>query len=218
MMPGTMYSSPDYAMGASEPAQPVTRAEKAKAEAEIKRMRRELKGWLKFRSINNAVSMGKHKARVSSLQARKMIEHGRDWRLEQKIGNGLHVLLSEIFDASQLPSPDLHKDPDAAAKLAKIAIAGKVSGEAPSQEGQGAFWVWPAVAVVGLVLFTVIFKIRSDAATAQEKERIECIKMGACTDYGFWIKMGVLGAGVYVAWQFFGLKEVANRARRKAAG
>jgi hypothetical protein len=192
---------------------PVTASERARAETEIKKMRKALVGWLRYRELNNAVAEGRAKAKVSPGLAKKMVETGRDWGLEQKLAAELHVLLSETFDAGQLPSPDVYQDPNAAVRLAQIAISGKLPGEAVAPGPQGLFWLWPAVVVVGLVLFTIVFKIRSDAETAQEKERIECIKMGACTDYGFWLKLGGVALLGWIVWDKFGGREFAGRAR-----
>lgn len=195
---------------------PVTLAEKAKAEAELRKMKSSLVGWLKYRAINNEVAAGTRKAKIPPGLAKKNIEEGRDWGLEQKLANQLHVLLSETFDAGQLPTPSLQRDPEAAVKLAQIAIAGKVSGESAGPAGVGLFWMWPAVVVVGLVLFTVVYKIRSDAALAEEKERIECVKMGACTDYGFWLKLGGVAVLGWFVWDKFGGREAAGRLRSRA--
>jgi hypothetical protein len=212
----SIYSAPDYSMGKHE-ALPVTAAEKSRAEVELAKMRRSLRGWLKYRNLNNAVVAGRAKAKVPPGLAKKMIESGRDWGLEQRLGKQLYVLLSEVFDAQQLPDP---RDPDAAVKLAEIAIAGRLPMESttPGPEAQGLIWLWPAVVVVGLVLFTVVFKIRSDASLAEEKEKIECVKMGACTDYGFWLKLGGVALIGWLAWDKFGLRELATRSRSKAGG
>ncbi len=208
------YGTVNYAMGAN--AAPVTLAEKAKAEAEIHKMRSALTGWLRYREINNAVVAGKAKAKVPPGLAKKMIESGRDWGLEQKLANQLHVLLSETFDAGQLPSPNLVKDPEAAVKLAQIAIAGRLPSDGAAPAAAGMIWLWPAVVVVGLVLFTVVFKIRSDAALAEEKERLACVQMGACTDYGFWLKLGGVALLAWLAWDKFGLREAAGRLKGRA--
>jgi hypothetical protein len=207
----SIYAAPNYAMGDA----PVTAVEKLRAEVELGKMRSSLRGWLKYRSLNNAVAEGRAKSKVPPGLAKKMLDTSRDWPLEQKLAKQLYVLLSEVFDSQMLPDP---RDPDAAAKLAEIAIAGKLSSEAQGAQAQGFFWMWPAVIVVGGVLFTIVFKIRSDAALAEEKERLECIKLGACTDYGFWLKVAGVGVIAWLAWDKFGLREAAGRVRSKAGG
>lgn len=212
-----LYSAPSYAMGAAE-AGAVTPAEKAQAEAAIRKMRRALKGWLKYRMLNNAAAAGQIAAKVPPGIAKKIVSESRDWALEQRIATRLHALLSEMFDAQTLPNPDVSRDPDAAVKLAQIAISGRLPSESAAPAAQGLIWLWPAVVVVGLVLVTLMFKIRSDAALAEERERMECIKMGACTDYGFWLKLGGITVAVWLAWDKFGLREAVGRLRKKAAG
>ena len=198
------------------PAAPITAAEKAKAEARIRGMRRSLKEWLKFRTRMDDAATGKRKAKVPVHVLAKTLPLSRDWALEQRIAVQLHALLSEMMDANQLPSPDVSKDPNAAVKLANIAISGGLPAEVASPVAQGIFWLWPAAIVVGMVLFTIMSKISSDADVAKEKERLECIKAGACTDAGFWLKMGGVAVLAWVAWDKFGLKELAGKARRKA--
>jgi hypothetical protein len=205
-------------MGKDEVMQSVTSAERARAEVELRKMKKALTGWLKFRRLNNEVAAGRAKAKVPPGLAKKMIESGRDFSLEQKLARQLHVLLAEVFDASQLPQPDIRRDPDAAVKLAEIAISGKLPSEAPSPEAQGLIWLWPAAIVVGLVLFTIVFKIKSDADLAMEKERELSIRSGARTDYGFWLKAASVVAIAWLAWDKFGLREAAGRLKRKGGG
>jgi hypothetical protein len=207
----SIYGTVNYAMGDAQ----VTQSEKARAETELRKMKTALTGWLKYRRLNDAVVAGQVKAKVPPGLAKKMLDVSRDWPLEQRLSKQLFVLLSEVFDSSQLPDP---RDPNAAVKLAEIAVAGQLPKEAQGAQAQGLFWLWPAVVVVGGVLFTVVYKIRSDASLAEEKERIECIKMGACTDYGFWIKIAGVGVIAWLAWDKFGLREAATRARSKAGG
>lgn len=189
-----MQALSDIYEGASEPKlpAPITPAEKAKAEVRIRKMRASLKEWLKFRGRMDDVATGKRKAKVPAHVVAKTLPLSRDWGLEQRIAVQLHALLSEVRDANSLPNPDIAKNPNAAVELAEIAIAGKLPSEANAPSAQGFIWLWPAVVVVGLVMFTIMSKISSDADVAKEKERIECIKAGACTDSGFWLKMAGL--------------------------
>jgi hypothetical protein len=103
-------------------------------------------------------------------------------------------------------------------ELAKIAIAGKLPEEAQAPEAQGflpVVFIWPVVIIVGMVLWTIMTKIRNDADVAKEKERIECIKSGACTDYGFWLKLGGIALAGWIVWDKMGLREaVKPKARR----
>lgn len=189
----------------------VTAEEKRKAEAELRGMKRSLKGWLKYRDRINAVATGRLKGKVPAHVARIMVERNRDWAREQTLALELYALLSEMMDPQRLPDPDLSKDPDAAAKLARIAIAGKVEGEGAA-EAQGVFWLWPAVVVVGLVMFAIVTKIRSDADVLKEQARMECIKAGACTDYGFWLKVGGMVMVGWFAWEKLGVGEKVKKA------
>ena len=185
---------------------PVSNSEKARAEREIRRMRRSLESWLKFRRRNDQAAMGKAKSRVPAHVLAKVLPQSRDWALEQRLAVQLHALLSEIMDASQLPGPDISKNPNAAVDLAMIAISGKMPQEARSPSAQGIVWLWPVAIIVGAVMFTLMSKISSDADVAKEKERLECIKSGACTDSGFWLKMGAIGVLAWIAWDKLGLK------------
>lgn len=203
-----IYSSPAYQMGASETA--ITKQENAHAKKEIRRLRRSLKGWLEFRKRNDEVAAGLRKARISQETAAERLPQVRDWALEQRMALELHALLGEIFDSSKLPSPDISKDPQAAVKLAQIAVSGKLPEEATSPSPQGMIWLWPAAVVVGLLLVTIMTKISSDADVAKEKERLECIKTGACTDYGFWLKVGGIALGAWIVWDKFGLREAVG--------
>lgn len=198
-----IYSGPDYQMG---DVANVSAAETAHAESMLKSMRSSLQGWLKYRRFNNEAAAGKRKAKMSPQYLARALPQRRDYALEQRLANEIHALLSEIMDASSLPNPDLAKDPNAAAKLATIAVAGKLPGEAQTPSPQGLVWLWPAVIVVGLVLTTISSKIKADADLAKEKEHYECIKSGACTDYGFWLKVGGAVVVGWIIWDKFDLR------------
>jgi hypothetical protein len=208
LRPGAVHRAPRAPVKRPLPPQArsprVTAEEKRKAETELRSMKRSLKDWLKFRDINNAVATGRTKGKYPTHVARIMIKRNRDWAHEQTLALELYALLSEVMDPQNLPDPDLSKDSDAAAKLARIAIAGKVEGEGPA-EAQGLIWLWPAVVVVGLVMFAIVTKIRSDADVAKERERYECIRQGKCTDYGFWLKVGGMVMVGWFAWEKLGV-------------
>lgn len=193
--------------------QPVTPAEKLKAERRIRKMRRSLKRWLKKRHINDEAAMGRRKAKVPASVLAKTLPLARDWKLEQRLGIQMHGLLSEFMDAAQLPNPDISKDPNAAVKLAQIVISGKLPSEANAHQSQGLIplLIWPVVIVVGMVMFTIMSKISSDADLAELKEHNRCIESGACTDSGFWLKMGAIAVVGWVAWDKLGVKKAFKR-------
>ena len=197
-----IYSGPDYQMG---DVANVSAAETVHAESVLRNMRSSLKGWLKYRRINDEVASGKRKVKVSPAYLARILPP-RDYVLEQRLANEIHALLSEVMDAGQLPDPNLNRDPDAAVKLAAIAITGKLPGEAQSPSAQGIIWLWPVVIVVGLVLMTISSKIKADADLAKEKEHYKCIKSGECTDYGFWLKVGGVALAAWIIWDKFNLR------------
>jgi len=199
------------AMGDAKVVAPVTPAEKSKAEKRIKSMRRKLTKWIKARQINDEAAMGKRKAKVPAAVLAKTLPLARDWKLEQRLAVQLHALLSEVMDASQLPNPDISKDPNAAVKLAQIAISGKLGGEAVSPSPQGIIWLWPVVVVVGMVMFTIMGKISSDADLAELKEMNRCKETGACTDEGFWLKMAGIALVGWIAWDKLGVKKAFKK-------
>lgn len=192
----------------------VAPSEAAKAERELRRMRRSLATWLEYRLRNDAVVSGEVDSKLPKRAAAERLWGGRDWEAEEKLATHLHALLSETMDATALPDPDLDKDPDAAVKLARIAIRGKVPSEAKSRGAVGLFWIWPAVVIVGGVMFTIMTAIRSKADVLKEKERLACIEAGACTDYGFWLKIGGISLAAWIAWDKFGLRDAVRRRRK----
>lgn len=190
---------------------PITSTEKMKAEKRIKSMRRKLSKWIKARRINDEAAMGRRKAKVPVAVLAKTLPLARDWKLEQRLAVRIHALLSEVMDASQLPNPDISKDPNAAVKLAEIAINGKLAEEAVSPSPQGIIWLWPVVVVVGMVMFTIMSKISSDADLAELKEMNRCKETGACTDSGFWLKMAGAAIVGWVAWDKLGVKKAFKK-------
>jgi len=193
---------------------PVTPAEKSKAQRRIKTMRRSLKGWLKARKLNDEAAMGKVKAKVPPHVLAKTLPMARDWALEQQLAVQLHGLLSEFMDASQLPNPDITKDPNAAVKLAEIAVDGKLPSEVSKPSSQGVWpvlFIWPAVILVGIVAFTIMAKISSDADVAKHKEEELSIRSGARTDSGFWLKMAGIAVVGWIAWDKLGVKKAFKK-------
>jgi hypothetical protein len=174
-------------LGAADP-NAITVGEKARAEVEIKKMRSALAKWLKYRTL-----LGTPASDVSPVEAR--------------LGKRLHILLGEMFDAQALPAAT------APIALAQIAIAGKLPTEmvAAAPAAAGAVWLWPAVAVVGLVLMTVVVKIKTDAEDAADERHTECVAAGKCTDTGFWLKAGGIAFLAWFAWEKLGLKKMASK-------
>ena len=187
-----IYGNSTFQLGASQIGgqlgdAAITSTEKAQADREIKKMRGALERWLKLRLL-----LGTPASDVSPV--------------EQRLGQGLYVLLAEMFDSQQLPAPT------DVIGLARVAIAGKLSNESAAPAPTGAFWIWPAVAVVGLVLMTVVVKIKSDAADAADAREKECIAAGKCTDTGFWLKAAGVTVLAWFAWEKLGLKRMASKA------
>lgn len=210
-----LYPEQDLALGRDEALQaPVSAAERALAERKLRSMKRSLKEWLMFRQRMDDAATGRIKAKVPASVIAKTLPHTRDWQAEQRLALRLHALLSEVMDANQLPHPDITKDPNAAVKLAKIALSGQTPGEAAAPSAQGflpVVFIWPIVIIVGMAMFTIMTKISSDADVAKEKERLECIKVGACTDSGFWLKMGGIAVVAWIVWDKLGLKKGFKR-------
>lgn len=161
--------------------------------------------------VANGVIVPNKKGKTPPGLLKAQLRSGRR-RTEQTLANHLHALLSEVFDAAQLPSPDVTRDPDAAVKLAQIAVSGQLPGESQTPSETGFVWLWPAVIVVGMVLYTITTAIRSQADVAKEEERLRCIREGACTDYGFWLKVGSIAFLGWFAWEKLGVGARFRRA------
>ena len=179
------------------------------AKVELDRMRGSLKGWLKYRTLNDAVVAGTAPTKKPRKYAAEVIIASRNVATEQRLAKQLFVLLSDLMPDAQLPDPDLSKNPNAAVQLAQIAISGGAPMHSPQAQGAIAWW-WPAI-IVGGILLTVVTVVKTSADAAKEKERLACVQAGACTDYGFWLKAGGIAALVYVAWNA-GIGERIKRA------
>jgi len=217
-MANLIYSSPSYAMGADAGGD--TPADKKKAEASLKQMQGGLKKWLKFRKRMNEYVAGQLQApalfrRAKPLPAAVVARtlRGDRYADEQDLAETLYALLTECgADPSALPAPDVAKDPDAAVKLAHIAVQGKTPSEASSPQAQGIVWFVLAIPAAAVVL--VISQIvKSKADVAKHKEEMRCIQSGACTDYGFWLKVGAVATISWLAWDKFGLREAVRKIR-----
>lgn len=230
------YSGANFSMGAADEAivnaaanAPVTKSQAQAAKVELAKMRGALKEWLKFRGMNDQIAQGKGDALPTPLlkkpgsklpPAAVMALRLRRSRLgtESELALQLHQLLSEVFDASSLPNPDVAKNPTAAVELAQIAISGALPSEAGRPDAQGFIWMWPLVVVVGAIAIVIMTSIRSSAETAQEQERLECIKAGKCTDSGFWIKVGAVAVVGWLLWDKAGVGARVKGAMKSSRG
>jgi len=178
---------------------PISTLEVQKAQSQLHQMRHSLGRWLKYRQILDEVAAGTRQTSKPQALAMQIAQSSRDWATEQKLANQLHVLLSEVMPDATIPEPDVTANPQAAVQLAQIAISGTppVTAAAPiAQGGASPPWLWP-VLIVGGLLLAVTTAISSMADVAKSKEEYACIQAGACTDYGFWLKVG--GAAL-VGW------------------
>lgn len=182
----------------------ITAPDVARARAKLARMQRSLVEWLRFRQLNDLAATGKAAATRPEIAARAAAARPTT---ELALARQLHALLAELMPDAQLPAPEAS---NAAAALAQIAISGTTNTRAP--QAQGAAWLsWP-VLIVGGLLLAITTAIKSSADLAKERERLACVQAGACTDYGFWLKVGGIAAIAFVAWHHFGLREHAKRA------
>lgn len=197
-------------------SQAISTGDVNKAKAELARMRRSLSGWLKFRSMNDAVMAGTRATKKPLAYAQQVLASSRDYAVEQKLATQLHILLEQLYPDATLPNPDLGGNADAAVQLAQIAI----SGTAPPAAGPvatGGFlsgmppWLLPVLVVSGL-LVAVVTAINSAADVAKQKEEYACIEAGACTDYGFWLKAAAVAGIGYLVWFELGVGERLKRA------
>jgi hypothetical protein len=191
-------------------------AEVSAAARELAKMRRSLSGWLKYRVKNDQVAQGKVTSKYPPELAAKIVANERDWAVEQKLANHLEALLSEVMPGAALPNPDLQKNPNAAAQLAVIALYPERAQQS-SAEATGEFPMlpWP-VLIVGAMALVALTAISSYADVAKEKERLACVRAGACTDYGFWMKWGAILFVGWFAWEKVGVG--AHIKRRLGAG
>jgi hypothetical protein len=184
-------------------------------------MRNRLEDWLKFRTTLDEYAAGKRKGAPAWLRnpGSKPIPPGiikstlrRDrFPVEQDLAETLFALLVECgLDGSTLPQPNVSVDPDAAAKLAQIAVCAKTPTEKPEAQGLGfPFWML-AIPIAGVVLVLAQL-IKSKADVAVETERLRCIESGACTDAGFWLKVGSIAVVAWLAWSKLGIREMVKK-------
>lgn len=199
----------------------ITKASVSRAAAELDSMRKSLRSWLRYRQTNDGIIAGTVRTKIPPGQAKKMILASRaSSGAEQDLAHKLHALLSEVMPDAMLPNADLRSNPNGAVQLAEIAITGQLPVMAASPAAMGATqpWLWP-VLIVGGLLLAITTAIRTAADVAKDAEEKECIKAGACTDYGFWLKAAaVLGLG-WFAWKELGVGErVRSYARKGRSG
>ncbi len=183
------------------------------AAAELEKMKSSLRGWLKYRELNDAVLAGTARTKLPPGIAKKFVEQSRDPAVEAELANRLHVLLTELMPGQPLPPAQGY---GAAVQLAKIALAG---GATPAPMGgilsaTGHPWLWP-VLIVGGLLLAVTTAVKTAADVAKERERYACIQAGACTDYGFWLKAGGITVLAWFAWKELGVGDAVRGALKK---
>ncbi len=195
----------------------ITPTQVSKASAELASMRRSLASWLQFRTRNDAVLVGAYTPTKPVTYAKRVILADRDVAAEQDLANKLYVLLGELVPSDTLPNPNLAMNPNAAVELARIAINGGATMTSPQAQGAAHPWMWP-VLIVGGLLIAVTTAIKSAADVAKDAEEKACIKAGACTDYGFWLKAaGVVALG-WFAWKELGVGDVVRSYIKKGRG
>lgn len=186
----------------------ITMTDVKRASNELASMRSSLMKWVKYRTLNDRVLDGTiTKIRKPLPYAQRVVASQRDMATEQDLANKLSALLGEIMPEVRLPNADLRSNPQAAVQLAQIAISGRVPTQASSPQATGAIphaWMWPAL-IVGAVLLTITTAIKTAADVAKDREEKACIAAGACTDYGFWLKVGGVTALAWFAWRELGV-------------
>lgn len=195
-------------------SQVISTADVQSAATSLGKMRRSLKKWLKYRTLNDAVIAGTAKTRKPLAYAQRVVSSSRDAALEQDIATQLSTLLATTMPGIALPNADVTANPDAAVQLAQLAINGSNVVAPTGTSGLFASpvshpWLWP-VLIVGGVLLVVTTTIKTSADVAETQEQTACIEAGACTDYGFWLKAGGILALSYFAWNALGVGDVVK--------
>jgi hypothetical protein len=190
----------------------VTPQEVSRAATELGRMKRALRSWLNYRlTSDNALAGIAPSGRTLKSDAKISIAETRDLNVEQRLATQLHALLSETMKGQRLPDPNLRNNPHAAVELAQIALGERATAQGLSGLGPVP---WPVVIVAG-VLLTITTAIKTNADLAAEKERLACIKAGACTDYGFWLKAAAIVGLGWFAWTKMGVREYVEGRRMR---
>lgn len=184
------------------------------AAAELAKMQGSLRGWIKYRELNDLVLAGQAQTKIPPSHAKRLIAQTRDLALEQDLANKLHALLAELMPQITLPNPDLSQNPTAAVQLAKLALSGGSGPQPLSGLGITHPWLWPVVIVGGLLL-AVTTAVKTAADVAKEREHYACIQAGACTDYGFWLKAGGVTILAWFAWTQLGVGDFVKDTIKK---
>lgn len=189
----------------------------ANAKREVEKMKSSLRSWLAYRERLDAAADGSTPGKFPPETVRAIVAAYRDSSVELNMARELHALLSQVVDPSTLPSPTSE---DAAVKFARLVVNGSLESSVPTPQAQG---IWPLVILAGAIVLTLVVAVRSWADVAKEREHYACIRAGACTDYGAWLKWGVIFGVGYVVWtqtdlknQISGIFGKAGRATSRA--
>ncbi len=181
------------------------------AAIKLDRMRSSLVGWLKYRAINDGVLAGAVATKLPLAVAQQEVRAARSSQREQALANQLQAILAVRWPSAALPNPNLAANPQGAVQLAQLAISGNTPGllDSSSQALSGVLsmagpWMWP-VAIVGGLLIVVVTAITSAADVAKDAEEKACIRAGACTDYGFWLRSAAVVGIAWFAWDKLGV-------------
>jgi hypothetical protein len=167
----------------------VTKANVATASAELAVMRRSLAAWLRNRARNDQLGL----------------RPANRPQVEAQLADRLHALLEQVMPNAALPHD--------AVSLAQIAITGQGAVSSGPEPMGGPLWLsWP-VLIVGGLLIAVVTAIKSAADVAKDAEEKECIKAGACTDYGFWLKVGGIAMLAYAVMKGGVLNDLLKKVR-----
>lgn len=164
-------------------SQAITTTQVKTASQKLSAMQRSLASWLTRRAKNDQLG----------------IKPANRGQIEANLSADLHALLAELLPGRELPLD--------AVSLARLALQPMQSS--PSAMG-GFQLTWP-VLIVGGLLLAIVTAIKSYAEVAEDAEEKACIRAGACTDYGFWLKIGGIAMLGYVAHKngfFDGVKKL----------
>ena len=209
------------------PSPAISTNDVSKAKAELDGMKRSLRAWLKFRTINDNVMAGTLTQIKKPLgYAQRAISSGRSKATEQDLADKLSALLTELMPDVTLPNANLDVNPNGAVQLAQVALTGMIPPAAsavdPSNVGSQPLsgigtthpWLWP-VLIVGGLLIGITTAIKTAADVAKDQEEKACIEAGACTDYGFWLKAGGIIVIAWFAWKEMGVGDAVKGALKR---
>jgi hypothetical protein len=160
------------------------------AKAELARMRRSLREWLRYRDMNTA-------AGLTAQEASERVA------LEAGLAAKMRALLLEVYGQDAALPGD-------ATSLARMIIV----GQAPATNAPQAQGFIPLLILAGAVVLLLMHAISTYADYAKERERYECIeKYGAwkCDTQGQLVKWGIVAGVAWLAWTKFGLGTTVKR-------